>query len=153
MAKNITFCGICCAISVVVLLLTNVLTFNTAVLTCGATVVFPLIKIKCGNGFSFSALAATVLLSFMFLPDKLLWASFSLIAFYSVIKGYIENINILWVEIFAKTVIYILAATVVLNVFPQKFFYAAFFAGGVIFAIYDFALSIFVSYIRKKLRF
>jgi len=153
MAKNITFCGVCCAISVVLLMLTNVLTFNTAFLICAATVVFPLIKIKCGSGFSFAALTAAGLLSFMFLPDKFLWAAFSLIALYSLVKGYIEKIEKLWLEILVKAIIYVAVATAVLNIFPQQIFLVSLSVGGVIFAIYDFALSIFITYIMKKLRF
>ena len=153
MAKNITFCGVSVALSVLMLMLTNVLPFNTAVLVCGATVVYPLVKIKCGGGYAFAAFAAGALLSFILLVDKFLWAGFLLLALYSVIKGYIERIVNLPLEILAKAAVYTFGAVIMFSIFRGAAFAAVFVSGAAVFAIYDIFLSFFITFIRKKLRF
>ena len=106
MTKKITFCAAACALSLVLLMLTNILPFNTVVLICAATLLFPLARIKCGGRYAAMAVLAAAMLSFMFLPDKLLWAEFSLLAAYSVLKGSIEKRRKLGSEILIKGAIY-----------------------------------------------
>lgn len=152
MTKNITFCSVCVAISVTILLFTNILPFNTAFLLCAATVPYPLSKIKCGGKYSACALVAGILLAFMFLADKFFWISFSLLGIYSLLKGEIEKITRLWAEILVKALIYFAVGFMVFAFFKGEALAIMLAAGAVLFVLYDIALTIFISYIKRKIR-
>ena len=153
MAKNITFCGICCALSIVLLTLTNILPFNTAVLLCAASAVFPIARIKCGAGYALAAAAASALLSFMFLPDKLFWAEFTATAVYAVLKGSIEGLEKLWLEILCKAGFYFAGMSIILKAFIGNVDPLLLAAGAAVFIIYDVFLTFFIGFIRKKVHF
>lgn len=152
MTKNLTFCGICCALSVVLALLTDYFPYNTVFLLCAASALFPLTKIKCGTAYSFTAVSASAIVAFILVGNKVFWLSYTLLSVYAVLKGLIENINKLWAELIIKLSAYVLcAAGTVFLLVPDVAWYVV-ALGAVIFLIYDFALSLFVGYMRKKLR-
>lgn len=153
MTKKITFCAAACALSLVLLMLTNILPFNTVVLICAATLLFPIARIKCGGKFASVAVVAASLLSFMFLPDKLLWAEFSLLAVYSVLKGSIEKRGKLGSEILIKGAIYIVGLSMVLKVFAGHISIILLLMGVPVFIIYDIFLTFFIGYAIRKIPF
>jgi len=152
MTKKITFSGMCCAISVVMVLLTNVFQFNTAFLLCIAAAVFPLVKIKCGTSYAAAAVFASCVLSFILLAEKIYVLTFSLLAVYSIIKGIIEKLDRVWLEWVLKLVVYFIGAAAVLKIFMPELLLWGILAGIIIFVIYDVALSIFITFALKKLK-
>lgn len=152
MTKKITFSGMCCAISVVILIMTNIFQFNTAFLLCAAAAVFPIIKIKCGNGFAFAAVFVSAVLSFILLAEKIYVFTFLLLAVYSVLKGVIETLRKIWLEWLLKLAAYILGTGVILKIFMPVFWIQGILAGLIVFIIYDFALSVFITFARQKLK-
>lgn len=152
MTKKITFSGMGCAISVVILLLTNIFPFNTAFLLCIATVVFPVIKMKCGTSYAAAAVFASCVLSFVLLAEKIYVLTFSLLAVYSIIKGIIERFDRMWLEWVLKLVVYFIGAAAVLKIFMPGLLLQGILAGVIIFVIYDVALSVFVTFARQKLK-
>ena len=152
MTKKITFGGICTALSAVIMLLSDFLHYNTVFLICAAASLFPLVKIKCGTKWAFITVAAAAAVVFIVGANKMFWLFYLLLSVYAVVKGIIESINRMPLEIFLKLIIcaagmgavyFIYFGAVPLYLLP---------AGVIVFFIFDFALSIFVSYISKKTR-
>lgn len=152
MTKKVTFSGMGCAISVVILLMTNIFPFNTAFLLCAASAIFPIIKIKCGTGYSWAAVFVSAVLSFILLAEKIYVFTFSFLAIYSVLKGLIEKLDCAWVEWLIKIAAYFAGAFIVLKIFIPAMLWQGIFAGVVIFVIYDIMISIFVTFARRKFK-
>ena len=153
MTKKLTFCAVACALALVLLMLTNILPFNTVALICAATLLFPLARIKCGGKYAAMAVLAAVMLSFMFLPDKLLWAEFSLLAAYSVLKGSIEKRRKLGNEILIKGILYIAGLSAILKIFTNHISIILLLMGVPVFVIYDIFLTFFIGYAIRKMPF
>lgn len=155
MAKKISFGGICAALSVVCLLLVNVFATNKIFFTCIATIFIPICVIKCGILTGCAMWVASSAIAFLVVPDKMVWAAFSVLGFYTLLKGYIERLRNMVFEWALKLLYYSISFATAIFVFPlanYSFIWLLFAGGAIVFIIYDIALSFGITYIAKKLK-
>jgi len=153
MTKKITFCGMCTALSVAIVMMTGFFPYNTVFIICAATALFPLAKIKCGSSYSVMCVIAGAAVAFMMMGDKIHWLGYALLSVYSVLKGLIESLNKMWLEILIKLIICLIGIAVFSFIVLKNVLVYTALAGVAGFFIYDVALSVFINYIVKKLRF
>lgn len=154
MAKKISFGGICAALSVASLLLVNVFVTNKIFFTCLATVFIPVCALVCGASWGAASWLAAAAVAFFIVPEKTVWAAFLVLGAYALVKGFIEKINRQLLEWVLKLVFYAAAfgAAVLIFPFPDRLVWLFFGAGAFIFAVYDIALSLGISYLSKKIK-
>ena len=163
MTRKIALTAMFSALGTVFLFLTGIWPFGTVALLCIASAFVALSVLECGIGFGFLTYAAISLLGFLIVPNKTitLWEFVLLLGYYPVIKCFIERLNRLWLEWLIKIVFFILMVIVLLMLFEYVLFipvvtelpvwlYGA--AGVALLAVYDYALSILLSYYLNRVR-
>lgn len=81
-AKRMAFLGLLLAITMIMVILGNVLKFNTLFFMAGASFGVGIAVRECGLRLGFGFLLASVFLSFILAPNKVYCITFSLISFY-----------------------------------------------------------------------
>ena len=116
--------------------------------------------VRCGKKAGIAQYAVTTVLAFILLPDKLFVGFYALfLGHYAVCKSLIEGLNKLWLEWILKLVLInvcMLIAAVLLKLFLDFVFpgmLLAWFAGNVVFIIWDIALTVLIDFFVKRLRF
>lgn len=158
-ASNITKGGIYTALSLLFIYLSNILPTNKFFILIIVSCIIPISILTTSLKNSITIYVSTSLLSLLLLGIKLNVLSYILFfGSYGFIKYYIEKINKLPLEIFLKLVfanicaviIYFLYTLLFIDVMKLKFpVYIFIIAMEIIFLLYDYALTLFISYVSK----
>jgi hypothetical protein len=160
--KRLALNGILGAIAVICLLLANILPTNRISLYALSSFFVSISVIENGIKAGWIFYAATCMLSFIVLPDKLGVIPYAIFfGLYGIVKFYIERLNRLVLEYILKFVYFnacVGIAIAALNGFFRYELSAALpiwllvIAAEVVFFIYDFVYTLFINYYRNKLR-
>ncbi len=163
MSRKIALAAIFSALGTLCLFFTGIWPFGTVALLCAASGFVALSVLECGIGYGLLSYAAISLLGFLLVPDKTvtLWEFIFLLGYYPVIKCLIERLDKLWTEWVLKILFFLLASSVLLWLFeavlmiPVVTTFSAWvypIAGVVLLCVYDYALSMILSYYNNRLR-
>lgn len=159
-ANKIAFGGIMAAMSVVILYIASVLPTLKLAVCLVASAVICIVMIKHGTGSALAVFIAASAVSLIVSPDKIV--PFGYLLFfgnYPVVKAYIERMNKLMAEWIVKLIVFVVYVAIAFA--GMKMFFAGaitfpcsqwiVFAGAVVAAgVYDVALSLFVSEIKRR---
>jgi hypothetical protein len=160
--KRLTLNGILGALAIICLLLANILPTNRISLYALSSFFISISIIENGIRAGWIFYAATSLLSFIIVPDKLSLAPYVIFfGLYGIVKFYIEKLGRLILEYILKFVYFNACAGIAAAAFTGIFRFklsAAIplwlfaIAGEIVFFIYDFVYTLFINYYREKLR-
>lgn len=158
-AKNITLGGILIALGVVILYLTTIIPINTLALLTLSSCLIPIAIIRGNLKTGFFVYIGTSALSFFLLPINYTLMYIFLFGIYGIIKFFIEKLNKIPLEIVFKLIyfnILLLVGLFFINNFLSYFninmnIYLFIIFANVVFLIYDYALTIFLTYFLEKI--
>ncbi len=158
--KRVVFCGILSALAVLFLYGAGVLPTGRIALYCLASCLTAVTCIECGWKYALAGFAAASALALILVPDKLSVLPYCLfLGYYPVLKERIEAWGRLGREWIVKMILFfaVSAASVAgalallgngsLPLSPVLL--AA--AGGIVLAIFDFAMSLFIQFYRERI--
>ncbi len=163
MSRKIAFTALFSALGTVALFLTTVLPSGTIALLCASSGFVAFTVLECGMGYGILGYVVISALGFLLVPDKTitLWEFILLLGYYPVVKCLIERLDKLWLEWSLKLVFFWIASSILLWLFKAVLMIpvvTAFsvwlypIAGVVLLCIYDYALSMILSYYNNRLR-
>ncbi len=160
--RRLVLNGILGALAVICLLLANILPTNRLSLYALSSFFISISIIENGIKAGWIFYAATCLLSFIIVPDKLSIVPYVLFfGLYGIAKFYIERLNRLVLEYILKLVYFNICAGIAIASVSSIFGYSLTdalpiwliaIAAEVVFLIYDFVYTLFINYYRNKLR-
>lgn len=148
--------GISVALSLVILYLTNVIPINTIAILTIASSVIPITIIKTDIKTSIMVYIITSICSFMFLPITYSIMYIFIFGVYGIIKSFIERLHNTPIEIILKLVYFNIILTIVYFALPSILgnieisLLLAFISANIAFLIYDYALTIVITYFVTK---
>jgi hypothetical protein len=162
-ARKIALTAMFSALGTVFLFLTGIWPFGTVALLCAASAFVAFSVMECGMGYGLLSYITISVLGFLLVPDKTitLWEFVLLLGYYPVIKCLIERLNRLWLEWLIKVLFFSVMVIVLLLLFQFVLFIPIvtelpvwlYGIGGIaLLAVYDYALSVFLSYYRNRLK-
>lgn len=162
-SKSLALGGILAALTVLSVLLANIMPTNTLSLLALSSFFISIILMELGLKSAWTFYFATTLLSFIIVPDKTMVIPFiSFFGIYGVIKHYIEKLQKLVLEYILKFAFFnanvFLAYFLINSLFEsqalfQKYpLWIIFIALQVVFLIYDYVYTMFISYYILKLK-
>ena len=161
--RKIALTAMFSALGTVFLFLTGVWPFGTAALLCAAAAFVAFSVLECGIGCGILSYAVIAALGFLLVPDKTitLWEFVLLLGYYPIVKCLIERLNRLWLEWVIKIVFFSVMTALLLLLFQFVLFIPVitklpvwlYGVGGIILlAVYDYALSLLLSYYQNHLK-
>ena len=161
-AKTIALGGILGALAVICLLLADVLPASKISLYALSSFFISVIIIEMGVRAGWIFYAATSLLGFVVVPDRISILPYVLFfGAYGIIKFYIEKLDRIVIEYILKLIFFnacagimLFAAGSLLDAGPVIAFswWWLVIAGEIIFLVYDIVYTLFINYYRNKLR-
>ncbi len=163
MSRKIAFAAIFAALGTLALFLTGVWPFGTMALLCVASGFVALTVMECGIGYGLLGYIVISLLGFLLVPDKTvtLWEFIFLLGYYPIVKCLIERLNKLWLEWIWKVLFFGITSAVLLWLFEAVLLIPVVttfspwlypLAGIILLGIYDYALSMLLSYYQNRLK-
>jgi hypothetical protein len=160
--KNIALNGVLGALAVICLLLADVLPTSKISLYALSSFFVSVVITEGGIRAGWLFYAATALLGFMIVPDKISIVPYALFfGGYGIIKFYIEKLDRIVIEYVLKVAFFNICAALVLLA-ARSLFEGEIAAGlpwgilvgicQVIFLVYDFVYTLFINYYRDRLR-
>ena len=158
--KNITVGGISIALSLVILYLSTIIPINTIAILTIASSIIPISIIRSDIKTAISVYIITSIISFFFLPINYSILYILLFGIYGIIKYFIEKINKLYIEIILKLLFfnvmlalgYILACSILSSLINIKLsIYILIIAAQIMFLIYDYALTIIITFYLERI--
>lgn len=158
----LAFGGICTALSLICLFLGGVISINTFALMALASVFTGIMYIEGGIKYSVITFVSVSILAFLLPVDKMSFIYYlGFFGYYPIAKGLIERFDKLGLEILVKTILFLVVSFAgiytinkimgikVSELLPWQL---VSLAGIVVFHIYDYALSIFFDFYKKRIR-
>ncbi len=154
--------GILTALSVICLFLSGVISINTFAFLTLSSCFTGVMHIEGKTKYSLLTFLAVSFISFLLPVDRIsLIYYFGFFGYYPILKGYIEKIRRLSIELILKTVLYLLVSF--FGVYLFSFIMGITLSEKlpwqilaivltVVFHIYDYALSIFFSFYERKIK-
>lgn len=165
MSKNfkLTFTAMITALAVVLLYLSSIMPTMRLAFVALAGIIMSAVVIECGIANAFAGFAASVVISFLIVPDKgnvLMFTSF--FGHYPIVKCLIERIRklipewIMKISVFNISVIamFILMKTLFAEFIPDNFpmLWVLILVGSAAFVVYDMGLTKLITYYMQRLR-
>lgn len=158
--KNITLGGISIALGVVILYLTNIMPISTISTLTVASCIIPIVIIRGNIKTSILVYLLTSIISFLILPLNHSIMYILLFGIYGIIKYFIEKLNKLTLEIIIKLIFFNIVLAIgyfIFNVFvPNSNFkfpiWIAIIAAQFVFLIYDYAMTLVITYYIKRFK-
>lgn len=160
--KNIALNGVLGALAVICLLLADVLPTSKISLYALSSFFVSVVITEGGIRAGWVFYAATALLGFIIVPDKISIVPYALFfGGYGIIKFYIEKLDRIVIEYILKLIFFnacagimLFAAGSLLDAGPVIAFswWWLVIAGEIIFLVYDIVYTLFINYYRNKLR-
>lgn len=169
--KNLAFCSVISALSLVMMFLTGLIPVGTYAFPCIAGILLCVVVIESGYIFAFTTYFVVAVMSALFVADKeaaLYYIAF--LGYYPVLKGLVERIRIKAVSWLLKFALFNISVTgaffvsITLLSVPKESFelfgvylpWVFLVLGNIVFAVYDLcltrAISEYVVKWRKKLK-
>lgn len=159
-AKDITLGGIMVALSVITLYLTTIIPINTFAILTLASCFIPICIIRSNIKTAFFVYIASTIISFFILPINYTIMYGMLFGVYGIIKYFIEKLNKLPFEIILKLIFFniilviglMFMSTILGDLNIKLPTWALFLAGQIVFLVYDYAITIAISFYIEKFK-
>lgn len=157
MSKNMAYSGLLLALNIVFLILSFVIPTNTLFFMGLASILISIVIIEQGIKWGIVFYIASSILSFLFMPDKLNWITYTCtFGLYGIIKYFIERDRNLLVEYILKLSIF----NIIIGIgyfFTKEFIniplnIITVLLAQVVFLIYDYSYSLAINYYYEKIR-
>ena len=157
MSKNIAYSGLLLALNIVLLILSFVIPTNTLFFMGLASLPISIVIIEQGVKSGIVFYIASIILSFLFMPDKLNWLFYTFtFGLYGIIKYFIERDRNIFVEYIVKLAIF----NIIIGIgyfFIKEFINIPFnimtvLLGQLVFLIYDYSYSLAINYYYEKIK-
>ena len=148
--------GISVALSLVILYLTNIIPINTLAILTIVSSIIPITIIKTDIKTAIMVYIITSICSFMFLPITYSIMYIAIFGIYGIIKCFIERLHNTSLEILLKLVFFNIILAIVYFALPSilgniKISILLMFIGAnIAFLVYDYALTIVITYFFAK---
>lgn len=148
--------GISVALSLVILYLTNIIPINTLAILTIVSSIIPITIIKTDIKTAIMVYIITSICSFMFLPITYSIMYIAIFGIYGIIKCFIERLHNTSLEILLKLVFFNIILAIVYFALPSilaniKISILLMFIGAnIAFLVYDYALTIVITYFLAK---
>ncbi|MBO4896937.1 MAG: hypothetical protein J5590_01400 [Clostridia bacterium] len=152
-SKDITYGAIAAAISVILLFMTLIFSFNKAFFTGAATLSFPVVAVLRNKKTAAISLAAAGILALLLHPNKILAAVFVSLSTYALLKNTIERVQNIPLQWSIKLALYFGGASALSFLFFGKLMILPLLLGAIAFVIYDIVLFLGIGYLSNILRF
>lgn len=158
-SKNITIGGISVALSIIIIYLTTIITINTIALLTLASAIIPIVIIRSNIKTAALVYISTSIISFFILPINFFILYLLLFGIYGLIKYFIEKLKKIPIEIVLKLVFfnialiigYLLSSTIIADLKLSLAPWILFIIAQAVFLIYDYALTIIITFYLQKL--
>lgn len=151
--------GLLIALTLIILYLGNIITFNTLFLLGVASAIIPLGVIICDVKTAILVYVASAILAYFILPDKITILLYILIfGPYGLVKLFIEKRQNTTVEIILKLVYFNVITFIAFIIYKQFFMptielqyplIAIFLIGNIAFIVFDYVLTVFANFMSK----
>lgn len=158
--SNLAKGSIFIALTIIILYLGNLITFNTLFLLGISAALIPLCIIMCDVKTAVLVYAASTLLAYFIIPDKSIFLYYALIfGPYGIIKLLIEKRNNSVIEIILKLVYFNLAGFILFTIFKYMIFAELplnyppallLVIVNIVFFVFDYVLTVFVNFATKR---
>ncbi|MBU5487699.1 hypothetical protein KQI77_05900 [Clostridium sp. MSJ-8] len=148
--------GISVALSLVILYLTNIIPINTLAILTIVSSIIPITIIKTDIKTAIMVYIITSICSFMFLPITYLIMYIAIFGIYGIIKCFIERLHNTSLEILLKLVFFNIILAIVYFALPSVLgnikvsILLMFIGANIAFLVYDYALTIVITYFLAK---
>jgi len=155
MSRKIAFSGICTALCVIFLYLSNIFTLNTLFLLGFSSIFIAIVLVECSYTYAFLCFIASALLGLFILPNKFLILPFAFLGLYTIAKSFIERIGKLSFEWLLKILYFLVTVILLSGLFLSQIslpLYAVYIGGVAVLCVYDIALSVGITYFKKTFK-
>lgn len=148
--------GISVALSLVILYLTNIIPINTLAILTIVSSIIPITIIKTDIKTAIMVYIITSICSFMFLPITYSIMYIAIFGIYGIIKCFIERLHNTSLEILLKLVFFNIILAIVYFALPSVLgnikisILLMFIGSNIAFLVYDYALTIVITYFLAK---
>lgn len=158
--KDLTLSALLIALTLVILALNSILPISTLSILTLASVMIPVAIMRTSIKNAFMIYIASTLLGFLVLPKDIIILYGLFFGIYGLVKFYIEKLNNLYLEISLKLLFafmiliiyyFITKSFVSINLNVEMPIYFIIVLTLIIFLIYDYALTVLISYYLRKL--
>lgn len=148
--------GISVALSLVILYLTNIIPINTLAILTIVSSIIPITIIKTDIKTAIMVYIITSICSFMFLPITYSIMYIAIFGIYGIIKCFIERLHTTYLEIILKLVFFNIILVIVYFALPSVLgnikisILLTFISANIAFLVYDYALTVVITYFLAK---
>lgn len=158
-AKHIAENGVLIALTIAILYAASILPINTLSILTVASCLIPISIIRTSVRNTILVYAASSILSFFFLSTNIALYYILFFGIYGIIKYFIEKIRNIFIEIILKLfslniliiIIYFVINNLLINLKLEIPLYFIWIAAQIIFLIYDYALTLIISFYLNKI--
>lgn len=157
--KNLTLSSLLISLTLVILALNTLLPISTLSILTVASAIIPIAIIRTSTKNAFLVYIASSLLGFLILPKDIIILYALFFGIYGLVKYYIEKLNKISIEIILKLIfssiiliIYYLLFSSLIDISNVNLpLYLIFIIANILFLIYDYALTLIISFYINKI--
>lgn len=157
MSKKITYSGILLGLNILLLLISNLISINTMFFMGLASLIISVIVMEYGVNTGVVFYIASIILSFVVMPNKAQWLLYILtFGIYGLVKYFIEKGRPIYTEIILKLIFANLVAVILYlilkNIVIIPINIITIIVYQVAFLVYDYVYSLFIEYYNEKIK-
>ena len=157
MSKKITYSGILLGLNILLLLISNLISINTMFFMGLASLIISVIVMEYGVNTGVVFYIASIILSFVVMPNKAQWLLYILtFGIYGLVKYFIEKGRPIYIEVILKLIFANLVAVILYlilkNIVIIPINIITIIVYQVAFLVYDYVYSLFIEYYNEKIK-
>ncbi len=157
--RDITVSAILIALTIIILYLNLLLPISTLSILTLASLLIPIALIRCSIKSAFSVYIISSIIGFFILPINIILLYTLFFGIYGIIKYYIEKVNKFYLEIVLKLIFFNIILVLSLFIFNSVLAigiisltpWLLFLVAQPIFLIFDYALTLLISFYMQKI--
>ena len=157
MSKKMAYSGILLGLNILLLLISNLISINTMFFMGLASLIISVIVMEYGVNTGVVFYIASIILSFVVMPNKAQWLLYILtFGIYGLVKYFIEKGRPIYTEIILKLIFANLVAVILYlilkNIVIIPINIITIIVYQVAFLVYDYVYSLFIEYYNEKIK-
>ena len=157
MSKKMAYSGILLGLNILLLLISNLISINTMFFMGLASLIISVIVMEYGVNTGVVFYIASIILSFVVMPNKAQWLLYILtFGIYGLVKYFIEKGRPIYIEVILKLIFANLVAVILYlilkNIVIIPINIITIIVYQVAFLVYDYVYSLFIEYYNEKIK-
>ena len=157
MSKKMAYSGILLGLNILLLLISNLISINTMFFMGLASLIISVIVMEYGVNTGVVFYIASIILSFVVMPNKSQWLLYTLtFGIYGLVKYFIEKGRPIYIEVILKLIFANLVAVILYlilkNIVIIPINIITIIVYQVAFLVYDYVYSLFIEYYNEKIK-